>query len=261
MWARIALAAALGFGCDGGGSEPDASDASAIVNGASMGDAGAGGPCHAFEGPTELGRIDDPGLTELSGLAASRRHPGLFYAHNDSGDVARVYVLDASGSVVGRIALTGAAHVDYEDIAVGPSPDGEPWVHVGDVGDNAARDGRGTPRDAIAVYRGTDVYELTESARQLGQHIRRHQGQRAVSGAQSLALRGLERAREVGAVACRASSPVVFTLNVVAAAGAPQPRMMVATAPTTAPRTLRPARAPRVVSRMLPPLTRVPAQT
>ena len=47
-----------------------------------------------------------------------------------------------------------------------------------------------------AVLRGTDVYELTESARQLGQHIRRHQGQRAVSGAQSLALRGLERARE-----------------------------------------------------------------
>ncbi|RZO60350.1 MAG: hypothetical protein EVA89_13360 [Sandaracinaceae bacterium] len=153
MWARIALAAALGFGCDGGGSEPDASDAAAIVDGASMGDAGAGGPCQAFEGPTELGRIDDPGLTELSGLAASRRHPGLFYAHNDSGDVARVYVLDASASVVGRIALTGAAHVDYEDIAVGPGPDGEPWVHVGDVGDNAARDGRGTPRDAIAVYR------------------------------------------------------------------------------------------------------------
>lgn len=155
MRARIALAAALCFGCDDGGSAPDASapDAAAIDDGASMGDAGAGGPCQAFEGPTELGRIDDPGLTELSGLAASRRHPGLFYAHNDSGDVARVYVLDASASVVGRIALTGAAHVDYEDIAVGPGPDGEPWVHVGDVGDNAARDGRGTPRDAIAVYR------------------------------------------------------------------------------------------------------------
>lgn len=45
------------------------------------------------------------------------------------------------------------------------------------------------------VMRGTDVYELTSSAQALGQHIRRHQGQRAVSGAQSLALRGVERVR------------------------------------------------------------------
>lgn len=46
-----------------------------------------------------------------------------------------------------------------------------------------------------AVLRGTDVYELTSSALALGQYIRRHQGQRAVSGAQSLALRAAERVR------------------------------------------------------------------
>ena len=47
-----------------------------------------------------------------------------------------------------------------------------------------------------AVLRGTDVYELTSSAQALSQHIRRHHGQRAVSGAQSLALRGIGRVRE-----------------------------------------------------------------
>ncbi|MFK7990242.1 MAG: hypothetical protein AB8I08_29750 [Sandaracinaceae bacterium] len=47
-----------------------------------------------------------------------------------------------------------------------------------------------------AVLRGTDVYELTGSAQALGQHIRRHQGQRAVSGAQSLLLSGVARVRK-----------------------------------------------------------------
>lgn len=53
-----------------------------------------------------------------------------------------------------------------------------------------------------AVLSGTDVYELTGSAQALGQHIRRHHGQRAISGAQSLALRAVERLRKalVGAV-------------------------------------------------------------
>ncbi|MCA9604787.1 MAG: amino acid permease [Myxococcales bacterium] len=53
-----------------------------------------------------------------------------------------------------------------------------------------------------AVLKGTDVYELTGSAQALGQQVRRHQGQRAMSGAQSIALRGVERVRRalVGAV-------------------------------------------------------------
>ncbi len=60
----------------------------------------------------------------------------------------------------------------------------------------------------LAVLRGTDVYELTSSAQALGQQVRRHQGQLAVSGAQSLLLRGVERARRtlVGAVYGRSAS-------------------------------------------------------
>jgi len=53
-----------------------------------------------------------------------------------------------------------------------------------------------------AVLRGTDVYELTTSASALGQQVRRRQGRLAVSGVQSVAMKGIERAREalVGAV-------------------------------------------------------------
>src|SRR5690606_12327811 len=75
------------------GSDEPASD------GGSLADAGedAGAPdCRVFSAPMVLGSVDDARLAELSGLAASRRHPGLFYAHNDSGDVARVFVLDGS---------------------------------------------------------------------------------------------------------------------------------------------------------------------
>ncbi len=62
-----------------------------------------------------------------------------------------------------------------------------------------------------AVLRGTDVYELTGSAQALGQHIRRHQGQRAVSGAQSLALRGVARIRRtlVGAIYGRSAGVIM----------------------------------------------------
>ncbi|MGE0790453.1 MAG: hypothetical protein AB7S26_32550 [Sandaracinaceae bacterium] len=111
-----------------------------------------GGPCTDFQDVVELGQIDDPMLTELSGLAASRRHADRYYAHNDSGDSARVFVLDDGAHVVGQLALTGASAHDYEDIAIGPGPDGMPWVYVGDTGDNVARDGTGTPRENVTVY-------------------------------------------------------------------------------------------------------------
>ena len=85
-----------------------ACDGVAVPTDGGPGDAGAAdaapdaaiGPCLEFDGPIELGRLDDPSLDELSGMAASRRHPGLYYAHNDSGDGARIYVLDETAALV-----------------------------------------------------------------------------------------------------------------------------------------------------------------
>ncbi len=76
------------------------------------------------------------GLDEVSGLAAGRRNPNLLWTHNDSGDRARIFGIDQTGRVVTELAVPGATALDWEDIAVGPGPDGQPWIWVADTGDN-----------------------------------------------------------------------------------------------------------------------------
>jgi hypothetical protein len=85
-------------------------------------------------------------LTELSGLAASRLHPGVIYSHNDSGDSARFFAMSETGQNLGEFRVASASAEDWEDIAVGPCPAGS-CVFLGDVGDNAAR------RSQCVVYR------------------------------------------------------------------------------------------------------------
>jgi len=75
-------------------------------------------------------------LTEASGIVASRAHPGILYAHNDSGDTARVIAFDDQGTLVAELTVTGATATDWEDIAIGPCPQGS-CIYVGDIGDNA----------------------------------------------------------------------------------------------------------------------------
>jgi len=89
-----------------------------------------------------------PELQEGSGLAASRRTPGRFWAHNDSGEPV-LFALDSNGRVAGRLRISGAAVDDWEAIAVGQCPAGS-CIYVGDVGDNEAE------RKRITVYRVTE---------------------------------------------------------------------------------------------------------
>lgn len=79
-----------------------------------------------------------PHLTSVSGLAASRRHPGIIWAVEDSLEPPVVTALDLDGQVVATIRLVGGPlmNLDWEDLAVGPGPDGTPWVYVADIGDN-----------------------------------------------------------------------------------------------------------------------------
>ena len=145
--ARLALLGIALFGCGEIAAPPDAGPTDGAI------DAGPAGPCETFAQGVEAGRIANPALGELSGLGASRLNRGVLYANNDSGDVARVFVLTETGADLGTIGLSGAAHVDYEDLAVGPGPDGESWIYVADTGDNAARDLSGPPRASIVIYR------------------------------------------------------------------------------------------------------------
>ncbi len=78
--------------------------------------------------------IGDPRITESSGLAASRAHPGIYWTHNDSDDGPYVYAVDGrTGRTVARITLRGiGAPRDVEAISLGPDGD----LYLGDIGDN-----------------------------------------------------------------------------------------------------------------------------
>ncbi len=83
------------------------------------------------------GRLSYPSLDEASGLAYSRRTPGLLWAINDDGPPA-LYGLGTNGSARGIVAVRGARHRDWEDISAFEL-DGVPYLLIADVGDNGVR--------------------------------------------------------------------------------------------------------------------------
>ena len=86
-------------------------------------------------------------LKESSGIAVSRRHPGVLWTHNDSGDAAAVYAVDLKGNILGLLEFQGVAAEDWEDIAVGVCPGGRgTCIYVADTGDNRER------RDDVSLY-------------------------------------------------------------------------------------------------------------
>jgi hypothetical protein len=106
------------------------------------------GGAPTFADPEIIGVVDSPDLHELSGLAASRSNPSVFWANNDGGGGNTVYGLRSNGGLRTSLSLTGVVSVDWEDIAVGPGPvSGASYIYVGDIGDNDSQ------RDTIVVYR------------------------------------------------------------------------------------------------------------
>lgn len=78
-----------------------------------------------------------PPITESSGVAVSRRHPGVLWTHNDSGDGPFLYAVSTDGALLARFEVVNASAVDWEDIALGPCPrSDDPCLYVGDTGDN-----------------------------------------------------------------------------------------------------------------------------
>jgi hypothetical protein len=101
--------------------------------------------------------IGDPRITESSGLAASVRHPGVLWTHNDSGDSARLFALGPDGRVLATVRLAGVEARDWEAIATGRDDAGRPALFVGDVGDNL-----GSQR-SVSVYRVTEPAALRDA--------------------------------------------------------------------------------------------------
>jgi hypothetical protein len=88
-------------------------------------------PAGADEDAKKVCTIKDPRIAESSGLAASRRHPGIVYTFNDSGGRPQVYALGKDCRTKATLTFGGAENRDWEAMAIGP--DG---LYVGDIGDN-----------------------------------------------------------------------------------------------------------------------------
>jgi hypothetical protein len=95
---------------------------------------------------SSIGRVATPELDEISGVVASRQYDDVLWVHNDSGGAAQVTALSHDGTPLGAVDVAGTA-VDWEDIAIGPGPDGTDWLYVADIGDNL------TIRSTVTIYR------------------------------------------------------------------------------------------------------------
>jgi hypothetical protein len=106
------------------------------------------GAAAASATPAQIATLEDRAIDESSGIVASRRNPGLFWTHNDSGDGPLVYAFDRAGRSRGAWRVEGAQARDWEDIAAGPGPEpGRAYLYAGDIGDNEER------REFVTVYR------------------------------------------------------------------------------------------------------------
>lgn len=86
-------------------------------------------------------------LVEASGIAPSRRNPGVLWLHNDSGDQGRLFAVGTDGAALGQLWLPQLAEPDLEDVATARCPDGvEQCVWIADTGNNDL------DRDDLAVY-------------------------------------------------------------------------------------------------------------
>ncbi|WP_224360951.1 hypothetical protein [Hyalangium versicolor] len=115
--------------------------------------------CRLYGEPRQTGTVP-PELGELSGLAASARHPGIFWAHNDSDNAFRVFAMEDSGKIRATLTLTGSTPRDIEDIAVGPcEPRAEapPCIYLADIGDNFQR------RDQARIYRLPEPEQIVDA--------------------------------------------------------------------------------------------------
>jgi hypothetical protein len=118
-----------------------------VVVGAALGEWHAGATERHDEfkcTPTESA-VQLEGLPEASGLALSRRTPGILWTFNDNGEPL-VYALDVNGRRRGVVRVVGAEVKNWEAIASARCASGT-CLYIADIGDNNAK------RHEITVYR------------------------------------------------------------------------------------------------------------
>lgn len=85
----------------------------------------------AKKGKKGMPYLKDEVLYEASGLEFSDQNDQMFWVHNDSGDEARIFLVDTTGELKMVVYLDSVDAVDWEDLAVA---NGE--IYLSDMGDN-----------------------------------------------------------------------------------------------------------------------------
>jgi hypothetical protein len=129
VWLATAVVFAVGS-CGAGQPEPDPGDQRP----------GRG----RYGEPVELATLPFDMIPELSGLAASGRDNALLWMVNDAGNPAELFTWTAGGGFR-RHPISNARNGDWEDLAAFTLDD-EPWLVIGEIGDNSAK------RNAVALY-------------------------------------------------------------------------------------------------------------
>lgn len=84
--------------------------------------------------------VTDERISEISGLAASRRHEGIYWVHNDGDNPAELYAIDGTGSLRATLRIAGLRNVDWEDLDAFEH-EGRSYLLIADVGDNGGMRG------------------------------------------------------------------------------------------------------------------------
>jgi len=99
-----------------------------------MTDCSRDAPAQAERGALS-GVMLDSQLAEISGLAASHRHPNVLWLHDDGGNPARLFAIGTNGNRLATLRIEGVTKTDWEDMA-SFRLDGRNYLLVADTGDN-----------------------------------------------------------------------------------------------------------------------------
>ena len=90
-----------------------------------------------FSPQVKMGHIENPNITEASGIVESIQNQHVFWVHNDRNNQNRIFSFNTTGKNLGEFYLYGVENRDWEDIAIGPGPEeGIEYLYIGEFGDN-----------------------------------------------------------------------------------------------------------------------------
>src|SRR3954453_13524045 len=64
-----------------------------------------------------IGRLAHPAIREASGIVQSRRFPGIFWVHNDSGNPPALFAVTREGKLVREYHIAWPK-IDWEDVGI-----------------------------------------------------------------------------------------------------------------------------------------------